>query len=527
MSTTQEAKIVISAQDRASAVFLNMAVRVEAVNKRLSRMSQAGQALGLLGEQMAKPWGNLKSAFTGVASGARTLAVWAGVAGGATAGLVKLATSASDAADKIGDLSDRYGVGTKTLQVYGAMVEAAGGTIEDAAAGIGKFKKAMNEATHGVEEQAAAFAGLGISVQQLKKMSPEEAMLKMSEAFKGSTKDMEKQAVLLALMGKNGTIFRDVMNKGPEEFKRLMAEMQADGRLLTEQQIADADKFDKAWRRATGAFEGIKNMLGLDLANALLPIIESVRVWATENRELIKSKFAEFLKHLPDLVKALATALKILWTILVAVATVFKWVGHVIGMQNAVLLGMVFAFAPLIVSLGKAAGALFTFGRAVFAAMGPIGLLLAAVLWLGVTIYENWDAIVGYVVSAWDRIKAVFEVNFFDGLIQLWLESWQGLLNGIVGIMKSIPLIGDIPAIKDFKGFTFATDRAQRIASQAQSTGSAPVTAAQAAATQKSEFNGKLKVEIDSNGKAKVTELRKSGTGFEIDASTGPLMMGA
>jgi hypothetical protein len=85
---------------------------------------------------------------------------------------------------------------------------------------------------------------------------------------------------------------------------------------------------------------------------------------------------------------------------------------------------------------------------------------------LGVLIYQNFDSIVEYVQVAWDRIKGVFDVNFFDGLIQIWLEGWQALGNGIASILKSIlpeKLMPD--ALKNFQ-FEFASKRAEAVTGQ-------------------------------------------------------------
>lgn len=49
----------------------------------------------------------------------------------------------------------------------------------------GKLQKAMNEALQGGKKQAAAFHGVGISLEQLKVMKPDQVILRMADAFKG------------------------------------------------------------------------------------------------------------------------------------------------------------------------------------------------------------------------------------------------------------------------------------------------------------------------------------------------------
>lgn len=539
----QQANIIVSATDRFSGVLINAAARLGDLNKRMSKVGQVSQAFGLVGEQMAPRWEKVTTAFSGTKSAGQWMAGLTATVGGAGAALVGLAKSSADAIDKIGDLSGKFQINSEALQVYSEFVKEDGGSIEDAAASIGKLKKSMNEAMHGGKEQAAAFAGVGISLAELKQMKPEQVMERMAAAFKGSDKDMAKQAVLLELMGKGGEVMMGAMNRGADAYKQKLAEMREDGRIASEDQKETADKFSNAWQRVTGVFEGLKNALGLDLAKVLLPIIENVRRWAVANRELIQGRFAEFLKHLPALLDDVWLVTQAVWKGFSFLADVVKVIGHTLGMTNTVILGAAIAFAALIVSLASASSAVFGFLRAGWALLGPWGQIAAVVIWFASVVYSNWDSIVGYVESAWNRIKDVFEVGFFDGLIQVWLEQWQALANGILGVIKSIPLVSELPAIKNIKAFTFATDRAEslkyggrsshdnaesvRLGNYAAQANPAPMTAADAARTQKTEVGGLLRVEINAEGRPRVTEVKKAGPAMDIDVMSGLSMVGS
>lgn len=523
-------QIVISALDKFSDPLLNMSVRLEAFNKQLGKTSQAAQAWGMFAEQMKPSLDRVNKAWTGVQQGAKVFAGFTAVVGAAGFGLVTFATSAAAAIDTVGDLAARYQVATTSVQVWGGLVEEAGGSMEDAAAGMGKLKKAMNEALTGDKTQGDAFAGIGISVARLKDMKAEDVMLAIADAFKGSTNDLAKQAVLLQLMGKNGTIYMDVMNKGAPAIRDRFREMRADGRLFSDEQIQQADNFDKAWKRATGAFDGLKNTFGLELATALLPIIDATRQWLEANKALLKNKFTTFVEYLPIILDNVVKAATIVWNIFSALATAFKLVSYALGPTATVFGVMLIALAPLIVSVISLGGALYGLGAAAVVALGPIGLAVAAVgavfVWLASVVYDNWDGIVTYILGAWMRIKSVFDVNFFDGLMQVWLEAWQGLANGILGIIKSIPFVDQIPGLKDFK-FDFADKFAvQAVAANTAGQAAEPITAAQAASTQKQQIDNTLRIKIDSEGRPRVAEMTSSSSQTRLDVSTGLVMAG-
>ncbi len=533
MSNPARTEIVIAAVDKATATLNQISAKLESVTKPAGDLAKAFsnlyKATGLSAVKSAV--GGLTSSLTGLATA--TVGV-AGVYSGTIGSIIGFSNSAVEAADKIGDLASRYQVHAHTLQVYGALVEESGGSLEDAAASIGKLRKAMNEATHGGKEQAAAFAGVGISIAELKAMKPEDAMLRIADAFKGSTQEGAMNSVLLELMGKNGTVMMDTMKQGADAIMQKFAEMRADGRLLTDEQIKQADASDKAWRRMTGTIAGVKNSLGLQLAEKLQPLIEGVQKWVVANRALIQSKFDKFLEKLPGIISVGTEMFSGLWSVAQGVASAFKSVSSVLGPTITALIMIGGIMSPVIMAAGQL---VFVVGKfallignltgvipfAIRALSGlwsvmlanPIGIIIAAVAGMAYIIYSNWDGIVAYVSGAWDRIKAVFDGGFFDGLIQVWMESWQALGNGILGIIKSIVPDSWMPkALQDMQ-FTFATDRAQR------------VTAEKAAQAQRQDISNRISIKIDADGRPRVTEMKSGSAQTQLDVSTGLSMAGA
>jgi hypothetical protein len=486
--------------------------------------------------------GSVASSFGSAVKGAVSIGA---SYGDALAGVRSLMLGAVDAVDKIGDLSEKYQVHAHTLQVFGRLVEEDGGSMEDAATSIGKLKKAMNEAIHGGKEQAAAFAGVGISIADLKKMDAEQVMLRMADAFKGSDNDLAKQAVLLQLMGKNGLVMMGAMNRGADAIRASRQEMQNDGLLLSEEAIARTDKFDKSWRRLVATMNSIKAGVGLQFAEALQPVLDELQQHLVANREKIKEWFGELMKNLPaiiEVVKIFAQAFLLAGTLAAgAIMWVHKELGPTVTGVGALLLvgaKLVAPFARFAFAIGEVSvkvgvlvfknfPALMTGLQAVGGVLrtlwgvmmaNPIMLIIGAVVLLVVMIIANWDKIVEAVSGAWERIKAVFSVSFFHGLVQVWLEAFQLLFNGILGALKSIPVIGDLIG-KDTR-FNFADKYAE------QTTAPNKLPAPADVARQETKVGGTLKIEV-TGANAKVTELHKTGEAMDLDViNTGIAGMG-
>jgi hypothetical protein len=80
------------------------------------------------------------------------------------------------------DLSERYGVNAEALQRLGNAAELNGSSLEGVAKGFNKLEIAQSRALAGSDKQIQAFANLGVSVDDLKKLSPEEIMQKLGKS---------------------------------------------------------------------------------------------------------------------------------------------------------------------------------------------------------------------------------------------------------------------------------------------------------------------------------------------------------
>ena len=140
--TDQKANIVLSATDRVSGVLAGIAARMEktsAATEKLGRIAgwdNVRAGLQLMGEQsqgLAKAWGKLQGAASGLVTTLKWVGGGAAAVAGAGYGLVSFWKSANDAARQIDDLAGRYQVNSQTLQLAGVMVAESGGSFEDAA----------------------------------------------------------------------------------------------------------------------------------------------------------------------------------------------------------------------------------------------------------------------------------------------------------------------------------------------------------------------------------------------------------
>src|SRR5882672_3044935 len=78
-------------------------------------------------------------------------------------------------------LAERTGATVENLSALAAVARLSGTDIEEVATGLGKLAKSMVDAEAGGAKTTAAFAAIGISVDELKGKNPDEVFLKIAQ----------------------------------------------------------------------------------------------------------------------------------------------------------------------------------------------------------------------------------------------------------------------------------------------------------------------------------------------------------
>lgn len=107
-------------------------------------------------------------------------------------GLVAFGKNAIDVAGHIVDLSDRIGFAAGTLSALEIPLAASGASLDEFTGAINRMNNILGEAAKGNEEAIKAFDSLGLSVDKLRKLSPEEQFYEIATAL-GQIKDQSTQ----------------------------------------------------------------------------------------------------------------------------------------------------------------------------------------------------------------------------------------------------------------------------------------------------------------------------------------------
>ena len=203
----------------------------------------------------------LNAAFAGAGAFVMTAAVAA-----ASQQLATLITDAVDVTGAMKDMQESFGATADGLSQIRAGAALGGKTIGDMEGPLNKLAKAMDAAGDATSDEARALKALGLDVQKLKSMAPDEVFIEVAKASQNYADGVGKAAVMTALFGKEGAKLIPTLND--------IAEVGTNYVRVTQAQIDAADEFDKSVKRLAAGFADFKVAAGNNIIPALNEIIE-------------------------------------------------------------------------------------------------------------------------------------------------------------------------------------------------------------------------------------------------------------
>lgn len=382
----------------------------------------------------------------------RTASIAATGLGAATVGLTSKVASAGD---EVAKTARSIEFNAKAFQEYQFAADRVGVSQETFNQSLGAFGKRLGE---------LKTRGSGALATQLKEMNPalyetlkttestEEAFEIYIQAMRESSDAAERNAMASAGFSRAGLKMGLIAQTSSEEIQRLRKRAEELGYVLSNEDLAAAEKFTDEMTNMQTAMGGVGRLVGAELMPVLSKFFNKFTGFVVENRDRI-SGWAETIAEkteaaLPSIIKA---AKGIGQTMMAVGRLTGKLADLVGGFDNLALIVVGLKFAPLIISTVKLVGALGSLAAALpmvaagVKAVGlaltanPIGLIVTAIGAAAFVIYKYWEPIKGFFSGLWDGVTGIFSAAF-DTLktVLSWtplgiiIRSWSGI-TGFVG----------------------------------------------------------------------------------------------
>lgn len=229
--------------------------------------------------QTAGAFGAVDTSLASMASKLGAVAIAAGgvaaVVGGAK-WLADLTGKSIEAAGHLNDLAQSTGVSGETLSKYAHSAKMAGTDVDGLASGLQKLNVKIDAASTGGTEAAAAFARLGINVNDSngKIRNTDEVLGDIADAFSEMEDGAGKTAVAIDLFGKAGATLIPFLNQGRDGLEEAAKAAEALGLTLSNETIAAADMTGDALDTVGAIATGLGNKI---MAQVLPTVLQMTR----------------------------------------------------------------------------------------------------------------------------------------------------------------------------------------------------------------------------------------------------------
>lgn len=243
------------------------------------------------------------------------------------------------------EMSDRTGVAVESLSALQYGLSQNGATLEDFEKGLRTSQKLL-----GSSLGAKVLGEMGVDIEKLKALSPEEQFMSLAEAISRLPTQVDRAAAAMRIFGKGGTTLLPFLSQGREGILQLSRVAGEKGLLWSSQDAAAADAFGDS----IGEIRQQVLRLVANIGAALVPVLQDFGQWLSRVIPIAKDWVAANRPMIVMLAKAALAA--------VALGAALFAVGKIIA-----LVAGAFAAMRVAVTVVSALWAVLTSGAAVLA----------------------------------------------------------------------------------------------------------------------------------------------------------------
>ena len=401
-------------------------------------------------------------------------APFAAVAGAVGFSLQSAVTGFAQAGDGLDKMSARLGISAVKLQEWSFAATHAGAAPEDLEDALKDFSEHVTEIANGLDTSSDAFTlfeKLGISVRDANGDVKKTEVLfrEFSDALKRNEDPALRAKMAMAAMGESGRKILPALTEGAEGLDKMAAEARALGIIMSDEDTAAAAKLTDDLTNLRMVISSVGRTIGSILVPTVSAMAQRLQGIIVTNREAFSERFAGVAERFAEAFGKIDFE-RIVGGLLTFADYAIR-AFNALGGFNTVLYGLgaiiagktLFALVSLgssVITMVQTFGALATAAKAVGIAMagavGPIGLIIAAVAAaVAPSIIANWDKI-------WSVIEGVGKA-VADGVKAVWggLTDWVGSIFSAVSQISDRFMSADLPGV--FEGFGQLFDAALSI----------------------------------------------------------------
>lgn len=317
--------------------------------------------------------------------------------------------------DTLAKMGKRTGMSAEALSEFKHAVDLSGASIEAFETSIRRMQRTIYDAEAGTKTAKDALAQLGLSLEQVKGLKPEEQFELIADALSKVADPTTRAAIAMVIFGRSGTALLPMLEQGKAGIKAMREEAKKLGFTMSAEAAARAEILTDSFYR----LKKVTDQVIINIGSALQPII---------NRTI-------------DIMTRIGAAIGI-------------WLD-----KNHDIIQSIYSFTPVLIA----------FGLALIAITNPLGIITAGVIAFGIKFGVTMDTIKGVAVTTGqalyqltkyftDTFKVMTEAltagDYISAAKALWVSLQIVWIDGVEKV-KQITMelsIGFLQVISDMAG---------------------------------------------------------------------------
>lgn len=165
------------------------------------------------------------------------------------------------AADALGKTSSKLGIQVEELQKLRFAAEQTGvsaGTLDTA---LQRMVRRVSEAAQGSGSAVKALQEMGLSAQELARLSPDQQFKRIADAMRGTASEGDRVRLAMALFDTEGVALVNTLKGGAGTINLFGKELAATGGIMGGELVAAAEKANDAWNKLGFVFQRFVNKI--------------------------------------------------------------------------------------------------------------------------------------------------------------------------------------------------------------------------------------------------------------------------
>ncbi len=267
----------------------------------------------------------------------------------------------ADLGSEIYDMSKKTGLGARTISQLKYAAEQSGASIATLDTAVKRMQKTLYDASKGTKSANDALNALGLKIEDVIDLSPDEQFEKIMQALAGIEDPTLRAGAAMEIFGRSGTDMLPMLDGGIEGLNALKEAASKTGAVFSDEAAVKADQFGDSLGKLQASLSGVALVVADKLMPALQPlidklivVIQNVAEWIGKNPQLAQGAMVlsgvligagglfYAIKSIVDVLKSMAIAM----TVVQALQGPKGWI--TLGISLAALGGMTYGLSELL-----------------------------------------------------------------------------------------------------------------------------------------------------------------------------------